>query len=168
MLNVNLPFRHISLPRITSLSMKTIHRRTQTPRSHTPHCHRRGYCKVDFLSFHNVTCYTNDVLPRIHVNTTNVLNTTCTLVTTKQDIKECIIILLTRPTMVDCPTKDLYNNSFHKQTPSHHTITCNIHERPVLIGCRTLIHFQRPPLDLFPQDTTNKLDRTNQPTLSRS
>jgi hypothetical protein len=32
--------------------------------------------------FQNITCYTNSLLSHIHVNTANLLNTTCTLVAT--------------------------------------------------------------------------------------
>jgi hypothetical protein len=41
-----------------------------------------------FVSFHNVTCYTNSLLSCIHVNTTQLLNVTCTLVHAKCDIME--------------------------------------------------------------------------------
>jgi hypothetical protein len=41
------------------------HPRIQTTHSHTSHCH---YCNVDFVVFHNVTCYTNSLLSCIHIN----------------------------------------------------------------------------------------------------
>jgi hypothetical protein len=44
------------LPYITGLDFKAIHRSIQTTRLHTSHCH---YCNVDFVLFHNITCYTN-------------------------------------------------------------------------------------------------------------
>ena len=37
---------------------------------------------VDFVLFHNFTCYTNPLLSRIHVNTTQPLHVMCTLVAT--------------------------------------------------------------------------------------
>jgi hypothetical protein len=37
---------------------------------------------ISFVLFHNVTCYTNPIIPYIHVNTTNLRNITCTLVAT--------------------------------------------------------------------------------------
>ena len=37
---------------------------------------------ISFVLFHNVTCYTNSVASRIHVNTTKLCNITCTLVAT--------------------------------------------------------------------------------------
>ena len=36
------------------------------------------YCSVDFVFFHNITCCTKPLLSRIHVNTTKLLNITCT------------------------------------------------------------------------------------------
>ena len=41
---------------------------------------------ISFVLFHNVTCYTNPIVSRIHVNTTKLRNITCTLVAT------CVII----------------------------------------------------------------------------
>ena len=35
---------------------------------------------ITFVLFHNVTCYTNSIVSRIHVNTTKLCNNTCTLV----------------------------------------------------------------------------------------
>ena len=35
---------------------------------------------ISFVLFHSVTCYTNSLVSRIHVNTTKLLNITCTLV----------------------------------------------------------------------------------------
>ena len=40
------------------------------------------YRNVDFVLFHNVARYTNSLLSCIHVNTTYLLNITCTLVAT--------------------------------------------------------------------------------------
>src|SRR5450631_1457905 len=36
--------------------------------------------QISFVLFHNVTCYTNSIASRIHVNTTKLYNITCTLV----------------------------------------------------------------------------------------
>ena len=35
---------------------------------------------ISFVLFHNVTCYTNSIISRMHVNTTKLHNITCTLV----------------------------------------------------------------------------------------
>ena len=69
----------INLPYIMDFDIKVIHQRNQITRSHASHCH---YCNVNFVLFHNVTCYTNPLLSCFQVNTTNLLNTTCTLVAT--------------------------------------------------------------------------------------
>ena len=37
---------------------------------------------IFFVLFHNVTCYTNSIVSRIHVNTTKLRNIICTLVAT--------------------------------------------------------------------------------------
>jgi hypothetical protein len=37
---------------------------------------------ISFVLFHNVTCYTNSIVSRIHVNTTKLCNIMCTLVAT--------------------------------------------------------------------------------------
>ena len=53
-----------------------------TTRSHTScclQCHYCHYCNVDFVLFHDVTCYTNSMLLSIHVDTANLFNNTCTL-----------------------------------------------------------------------------------------
>jgi hypothetical protein len=36
---------------------------------------------ISFVLFHNVTCYTNSIVSRIHINTTKLRNIMCTLVT---------------------------------------------------------------------------------------
>ena len=41
---------------------------------------------ISFVIFHNVTCYTNSIVTRIHVNTTKLHNIMCTLVAT------CVIL----------------------------------------------------------------------------
>ena len=59
--------------------------RIQTTRSHTSRCHHCQYCHyctVDFVLFHNFTCYTSSRLSRVHVNSTNLLDITCILVAT--------------------------------------------------------------------------------------
>jgi hypothetical protein len=46
---------------------------------------------ISFVLFHNVTCYTNSIVSRIHVNTTKLCNTTCTLIATSMILRslEC-------------------------------------------------------------------------------
>ena len=59
------------------------HQRIQTTYSHVSHCHHYNYChycNVDFVLFHNITCFTNYLLSSIHVSTIYLLNITCTLV----------------------------------------------------------------------------------------
>ena len=50
------------------------------------------YPHISFVIFHNVTFYTNFIISRIHVNTTQLHNITCTLVTTSVILRslECI------------------------------------------------------------------------------
>jgi hypothetical protein len=74
------PCCHIFFTYITYLDIKIIHQRIQTTRSHASHCHRCQCCNVDFVLFHSVTCYTNPLLSRIHIDIANLLNITCTLV----------------------------------------------------------------------------------------
>jgi hypothetical protein len=51
---------------------------------------------LHFVLFHNVTCYTNSLLSCIHVNTIELHNITCTLVTTNVTLwsLDCIGIKL--------------------------------------------------------------------------
>ena len=74
---------HISFSNITGLDIAIIHQNIQTTRSHAPRCY---CCNVDFVLFHNITCCTNVLLSCVHVNTTYLLDTTCTLVAT------CVIL----------------------------------------------------------------------------
>ena len=48
---------------------------------------------TSFVLFHNITCYTNSIISRIHVNTTEFHNIMCTLVATGEilQILECTI-----------------------------------------------------------------------------
>ena len=41
-----------------------------------------NYPHISFVLFHTVTCYTNSIESRIHINNTKLCNITCTLVTT--------------------------------------------------------------------------------------
>jgi hypothetical protein len=49
---------------------------------------------ISFVLFHNVTCYTNSIVSRIHVNTTKLCKITCTLMATCVILRslECISI----------------------------------------------------------------------------
>ena len=51
---------------------------------------------ISFVLFHNVTCYTNSIVSRIHVKTTKLHNILCTIVVTGVIIRslECILALL--------------------------------------------------------------------------
>ena len=40
---------------------------------------------ISFVLFHNVTCYTNSIISRIHVNTSKLRNIMCTLIATRCD-----------------------------------------------------------------------------------
>jgi hypothetical protein len=71
--------------------IKVNYRRIQTTHLHTSRCHHCEYChycNVDFVLFHNVTCYNNFLLSRIHVNTTSLFNFTCTFGCHQHDIRE--------------------------------------------------------------------------------
>jgi hypothetical protein len=85
--SLNLVFYcHISFSYIICFNIKIIHQRIQTTSSHASRCHN---CSVDFVVFHNITCYTNSLLSQIHVNTTKLLNITCTFGCHKRDITKC-------------------------------------------------------------------------------
>ena len=71
---------HIYLPYVTIFDIKIIYQLTQTTRSHASHGHHCHYCQLYAVIFHNGTPYTSCLLSCIHVNTTNLLNITCTLV----------------------------------------------------------------------------------------
>ena len=83
-LTLNLPLCcHISFLHITCFDIKVIYQRIQTTCSYAScchHCHYCYYCSVDFVLFHNVTCYMNPLLSRIHVNNIDLINIMCTLV----------------------------------------------------------------------------------------
>ena len=81
MLSSNVPpCFHISLLYIMGFGIKITYSRIQALHLHASRCHHCHYCKVDFVLFHNVTCYTNSLLSHIHVNIANLLNIVCTLV----------------------------------------------------------------------------------------
>jgi hypothetical protein len=67
---------------ITCFDIKIIHQSIRTTCSHVSCCHHCHYCRFDFVLFHNVTCYIDSLLSRIHVNTIDLLNIMCTLVAT--------------------------------------------------------------------------------------
>ena len=76
---------HISLSYITDFDIHIIHRRIQTTRSHASHCHHCHYChycNVDFVLFHDGTCYIHPLLLCIHVKIAYLLNMMCTLTAT--------------------------------------------------------------------------------------
>ena len=82
-LNQNiLPYCHILYSYITYFDFKLIRQRSQTTRLHVSCYHHCHYCNVDFVLFHNVTCYTNSLLSCIQVHTTNLFSIMCTLVAT--------------------------------------------------------------------------------------
>ena len=83
MLSLNIPrCCHISISYVKGFDIEIIHQGIQITCSHTSYHHHFHYCNVSFVSFPNVTCYTNSLLSCIHVNTTYLLNVTCTLVAT--------------------------------------------------------------------------------------
>ena len=68
------PCCHVSLSYVMGLDIELIHQRMQTTRLHASRCYHHYYCRygnVDFMLFHNFTCYTNSLLSCIHVNTAN-------------------------------------------------------------------------------------------------
>ena len=68
------PCCHVSLSYVMGLDIELIHQRMQTTRLHASHCYHHYYCRygnVDFMLFHNFTCYTNSLLSCVHVNTAN-------------------------------------------------------------------------------------------------
>ena len=87
------------LPYITSSSIIINHQIIQTTHSHASQFH---YCNVDFMLFHNVTCYTISLLSSIRVHTTKLLNITCTLITTSMRLwtLECTTYTKRRVTIV--------------------------------------------------------------------
>ena len=56
--------------------------------SHSSRCHHYHYCNVDCVLFHNVTCYTNSLLSRIHVTTAELLDIITSHVCHRRDIRE--------------------------------------------------------------------------------
>ena len=97
-LNIAL-YSHVVLPYIMGFDIKINHQRVHPTHSHvlgSHHCNYCHHCNVDFVLIHNVTCYTNSPLYRIHVNTTRLLNITFTLVVTSVILRslECICLSL--------------------------------------------------------------------------
>lgn len=70
---------HVSLSHLWGLKQFPcgIHHRIQTSHLHASHCY---YCKVDFVSFHEVIRYNISLLSRFQFNATNLLNIMSTLV----------------------------------------------------------------------------------------
>ena len=68
---------------IMDFEIKVNHQKPQSMGSQGSCCHRCDsfyYCNVGFVLFHNVTCYVNSPLSRIHVDTIQLLDITYTLV----------------------------------------------------------------------------------------
>jgi hypothetical protein len=61
------PCYHVFFPYITCSNIEINHQRIQTTHLHASRYH---HCNVNFVLFHNVTCYINFFPSRIHVNTT--------------------------------------------------------------------------------------------------
>ena len=75
--------------------IRIIHERIYTTHLHAScwrHCHYRHCCNVEFVLFHNITCYTKYLLSCIRVNKVYLFNITCTLVATSMILGrlECI------------------------------------------------------------------------------
>ena len=87
------------LPIYVYFDNKIHHQRIQTTRSHASRCQYCHYCNVDFVLFHNVTCYTNSLLSHIHVNTVELLDVTCILIAISMIwwSLECIILVSKKP-----------------------------------------------------------------------
>ena len=100
--SVNLtPCCRVSLPYIMGFDININHQRIQTTRSHASRCHHCNHChyyNVDFVLFHNVTCYIDSLFSRFHVNTTKLPNITCTLVATSMILRglECTPFIVSR------------------------------------------------------------------------
>ena len=88
----------------------------QTTHLQASHCHYCHYCNVDFVLFHNVTCYIDSLSPRIHVNNTNLLNITCTLVPTKRDITELRVYIHTTTGILHIKPKEKLTYVVHMST----------------------------------------------------
>ena len=57
---------------------------------------------IFFVLFHNVSCYNNSIVSRIHANTTKLCNTTCTFVATCVILQslECMLWVLEQSTSI--------------------------------------------------------------------
>ena len=76
------PYCCISLPYIMDFDIQLIYQIIKATHWHTSCCRHRYYSREDFVLFHNVKCYIDSLLARIHVNIDDLLTITCTLVAT--------------------------------------------------------------------------------------
>ena len=65
------------------------------------HCHY--CCNINFTLFHKVIRYTNSLLSRIHANTTELLNTKCTLVAAGVILGRLKCMFLRKGPILTCP-----------------------------------------------------------------
>ena len=79
---------------------------------------------ISFVLFHNVTCYTNSIVSRIHVNTTKLCNITCTLITAGVILQSLECTSITKK--FEAIFSDRYHYENKKKSPPrshHHPIT---------------------------------------------
>jgi hypothetical protein len=113
------PCCHGSLPYITGFDIKVFHQRIQTSRSHASCCR---YYNLDFVLFHNVTCYTYSLLSCIHVNTLKLLLVAIRMILWSSGMWLCGATADTKKTWferdwITCPNYDRYSrfNSQHNK-----------------------------------------------------
>jgi hypothetical protein len=91
-----------------------------------------NYPHTSFVLFHSITCYTNSIASRIHVNITKLRNITCTLVATGVILRnlKCTLSPRVRATRCSKVTEHCYemNSSFKNQAFLARLMT-NLHTR---------------------------------------